>query len=299
MDPKKLTTLIVASIVGVIMFSAILVPVVTDGQNNTHDTLTNTVAANKTYKLDGSDDYIFETNPSYDNYKINGQKWSAKNGTAMITDKCRVDMSGHYIALYDESGTRSSNTNNLNKNVVITYTADTKVFTYTVYTDLTNATVENSYTYNVENILYVVASGGDYGAISTGGSPDVTYYVNDLSQVIAGGAYTSGDLDTSYFAEGSTVYVGNASYTANATATTQQYDGYTDVISGSGYTVTVTDGTNTETFTPYTIFVPIEVPAHTSNDNIIIQLLGVLPIVAIMGIVIAVVGLAFAGRNDY
>lgn len=299
MDPKKLTTLIVGTVVLVIMFSALLVPIVSDGQKTTNTTITNDVSA-LTYKLDGDDDYTFESAPAYYNYKVNGQLLGNTSavGQFITTDKCRANNSGHWFQLFDETGTRSSNVDAANQNIKVTYTAATKTLVYTVYTDLTNTEIANEYTYVVENILYVTQN-GDYGAINTGGDPDVSYYVNDLSQVIAGGAYTTGELDTSYFAEGSTVYVGNTSYTATGTATTEAYKNYTDVIAGSSYSVTVTDGTNSETFTPYTVFVPIKVIAHTPTDNIVIQLIGVLPIITILGIVLAVVGVAIVGRNDY
>ena len=294
---NKLIPIVLTLVVGIILAGSVLMPVLGDAQNKTSDTIVNETSG-LTFKLDGNDDYLFESAPAYANYKVNGQNagTSSSLGTFIITDKCRVYDNGHYFQLYDESGTRSSNINVQNKNIVITYDAADKTFTYTVYTDLTNATVENTYTYTVENILYYIP-GGDYGAINTSEDSDITYYVNDLSQVIAGGAYTSGDLDTSYFAEGKTVYVGDTDYTASADAVTSKYNGYTDAIVGSGYTVTVTDGTNSETFTPYTVFVPLKITAHTSEQNGMIALYGAIPIMVIVALLMVAVG-AVARRND-
>lgn len=292
---NKITGFVIALVLGAIMVGGMLAPTIVAIQDGQTTTYTNNTTSNLTFKLDGSDDYVFESAPAYANYKVNGQPagQSSALDTFIITDKCRCVDNGHYFQLFDESGTRISNLNVQNKNVVITYTASTKEFVYTVYTDLTNTTVDNSYTYTVENILYYIP-GGDYGAIHTGGDPDITYYVNEVSQVIAGGAYTSGDLDTSYFAEGPTVYVGNSSYTGSSTTTTENV--VKGVIKGSGYAITISDGENSETFTPYTVFVPLKVVGHTDNQIIYNTMFGVITLLAI---VMLVVFAANAVRNKY
>lgn len=295
----KLLALIMSLVVGIILAGALLIPVIEDAQNSTADYVTNDIDTSMKFKLDGLDDYIFESNPDYTKFKTNGNNYdlTGKNGTLITTDQCVVTKSGHYMALRDVNGTISSDINTQNKNVVATYEASTKTFTYTVYTDLTNTTVDLEKTYTVENILYLIQN-GDYGAIETGGDPDVSYFVNNLSQVIAGGAYTTGALDTSYFAEGATVYVGNSSYTASGTATTTASTTYIDLIEGSSYTITVTDGEDSETFTPYTVYVPQKVMVHTQAQQGLIDLYGVIPIFVIIGILLAAVGAIFIKRND-
>ena len=296
MDINKMIGMVVGVVVGIIILSSCLYPAIHAATNNTNEVITNETSG-ITFRLDGNDDYMFESAPAYANYKVNGQPAPSSSAlnTFIITDKCRCVDNGHYFQLFDETGVRIVNLNVQNKNVVITYDASEKEFVYTVYTDLTNTEVEDTYTYTVENILYYIP-GGDYGAINTGGDPDVTYYVNDLSQVIAGGAYTTGDLDTSYFAEGSTVYVGNASYTASATATTADF-GYTDAIKGSSYAVTVTDGESSETFTPYTVFVPLKITVHTANDDSLIELFEIIPVLVTIGLIIGLLGAVISRRE--
>lgn len=294
----NLLTLAITLTIGVILAGSLLMPVISDAQKNTNDTLINEVSEGMTFKLDGVDDYNLTTTDSVRAWLINGtavDMYSAA-GALAITDKCRFEKNGGYVSLYDATGSRIANLSGVANKVVVEYTAETKVFSVTTYTGAgDSAELANTYTYNVENILYYIP-GGDYGAIQTNGDPDISYYVNDLSEVIAGGAYTTGDLDTSYFAEGTTVYVGNSSYTASGTATTVKE--YTDAIKGSSYSITVTDGEDSETFTPYTVFVPLKVIAHTSEQNGQIALYGAIPILVIVGLLMAAIGAIYTKRDD-
>lgn len=293
---NKITGFVIALVLGAIMVGGVLAPTVAGIQDSQITTYTNNVVANMTFKLDGNDDYNLTTSPSVTTWTINGETINMYDvgGSIVITDKCRFDKNGGYLALFDASGARIVNMSAATNKASLDYTASTKTFTVTTYNGYgDDAEQTNEYTYSVENILYFIP-GGNYGAIQTGGDPDITYYVNELSQVIAGGAYTTGDLDTSYFAEGLTVYVGNASYTATSSANSQQViDG---VIKGSSFAITVTDGEASETFTPYTVFVPLKVTGHTDNQIIYNTMFGV---ITLLGIVMLVVFAANAVRNKY
>lgn len=295
---NKLIPIVMTLVVGIILAGSVLIPVLRDAQNNTSDIITNETSG-LPFKLDGNDDYEVVTAPSASDWTLNGEKYNFNtvSDTFIITDQCRVVKNGGYLQLFDATGIRISNLATSTNKFVITYDASEKEFSVVTYPSYDEGeTAANTYTYTVANILYFIP-GGDYGAINTGGDPDVTYYVNDLSQVIAGGAYTTGDLDTAYFAEGTTVYVGDADYTASGEAVTSKYNGYTDAIVGSSYTITVTDGEASETFTPYTVFVPLKITAHTSEQNGMIALYGAIPIMVIIALLMVAVGVV-ARRNE-
>lgn len=304
---NKLIYSVVAIFVIITLVGSVMIPILNDAENNTSDKITNTVTSSSTpgvyatYTLDGQDNYKLETAAAYSNYKINGETVNITRWDnvlqKVVTDKCRVEFNGHYMSVYDGTGTRIINVNNGSKNGVVEYTASTKTLTITIYTDLTNTAVDDTVTYTVNQIIYADPN-GTYGAINTGGDPDVSYYVNDLNQVVAGGAYLTGDFDTAYFAEGETVYVADSSYTASATAITAAYGDYNDVITGSSYTVSVTDGNATETFTPFVVFVPMEITGHTSTQDSIISLYSVIPVLVIIALLVAVVVIIFSRRSD-
>lgn len=302
MNKIGLVGVIMTILIGVILIGSVLSPSITNVNDMQNTKITNTGSNTYFYTVDGDDDYQLVSDPVYTNFTINGEKFNlGGSGTLLNTDQCRVTKSGHYLSLYDVTGERSSNVNTQNYLIIITYTASTKVFTYDVYSGLTvESGIANTYSYNIEkNIIYMNPK-GDYVAISNnqddqGNYP--TYYINNLNQIAAGGAYTTGELDTAYFSSGSTVSVGNTSYTGSATATTTPSDEYTDVMSATAYTVTITDGTNEESFVPFTTYVPKTIEGHTTQDNTFIGLTGI--IVVLFVIVLFVVAVrSLVGNRD-
>ena len=294
---KTVLGLVTFLIIGVLLLGA-FAPMINSVHNTNSTTINNEVQINSgagytapaTYTLDGNDNYKFETAPGYANFVINGEKvnisqWDTVN-QKIITDVCRVEFAGHYALLFDETGERLVNVNTSNKNVVFEYTASTKTFVATVYTDLTNTEIETQLTYSVNQILYADPH-GTYGAIRYDLTPDAVWYVNDVSQVIAGGVYLTGDLDTSYFMDGETVYVGNASYTGSCSIPVT--DDIKGVVKGDSVTVTITDGENTETFTPFTVYVPLSVKGYTENQSVVNTVLDMLPLVCGVGVLLGAV----------
>lgn len=289
METNKLIAGVVSVMIAVIVLGSLLIPGLELAQSNNKFVLDNEVTdPTVTYRLDGNDDYNLTTTTATSGWLVNGSPVDMRyiNGSMMITDKCRFDKSGGYVALYDDSGTRIENINGTQNLITVDYTAASKEFTVKTYSGFESDTPTNTYTYNVANILYFIP-GGDYGAIVTNGDPDVSYIVNDPSQAIAGGAYTTGDLDTSYFCEGRTIYVGNASYTGSVEITETGYRDFTDVKSCSGFSVTIADGEDTETFTPYTVFVPLHVTGHTKAQDNYNMLYGVIPVFIVIAILVA------------
>lgn len=154
---------------------------------------------------------------------------------------------------------------------------------------------ESPYTIVTKNYTwgYVVCpyGEGEYCAPIAGG----VGLVKNPDQVILCGAYTSGELDTMYYYKGGQTYVSNTAYTMTANITTAIHTGTTDIYDAT-VSVAMTDGTNTETFTPYRILVPYEVTGHaTSGANY--ALLGAIPIVAFIAL-IAFAAFAVRGRMD-
>ena len=296
MDKNEIITGIVSLMVLAVLFGTAFITAVGAIEEDNQTTYRNEVVYTPnytvpaTYTLDGQDDYKLESNPIYSEFKINGQKVNISRWDyvqqKIITDKCRVEFAGHYTQLYDDTGARIVNVSTSAKNVVYEYDADTKTFMATVYTDLTNTAIETQLSYTVNQILYADPN-GIYGAINTNGDPDVKYYVNTLSQVVAGGVYLTGDLDTSYFAEGATVYAGNANYNGSAEANTS--DVINGVVEGDSYAVTITDGVNSETFTPFVVYVPLTVKGTTDNQQSFNDLIGILPLVVGAGLLLLAV----------
>lgn len=303
---NKLIGVLMTIVVGVIMVGSVLVPSLTDTEDSMYDTFTNTasyegtgIPVDERFIMDGEDNLSFETHyvsatdftASFNDDTVD---FRSIKGAFITTDKCRLVKNGWIFQLFDESGTRVSNVSMQSVKVSADYVASTGAFTVNVYTDLTDDTVANTYTYDTSKIVYY-SPNGDYLATYLDGTN--TFYVNTLDQVVSGGAYTSGELDTSYFAEGETITVGNSSYTGTATLDDVAVDGYLNLYSGTTQTITITDGTSTETFTPYTAYVPETVTAISEQNNTYISLMGVIPVLMIVGLFATAVVVMFRARD--
>ena len=127
-----------------------------------------------------------------------------------------------------------------------------------------------------------------YKAASANGSG----YVSSTDDLILCGVYTSGDNDCSYIYKNGTGEIFGANYTYEVTQTLALKEGTTDI-----YETSVSVAIGDETFTPYRIFVPYQISGHIAGGPEY-ELLGVIPIIVIIGLVLAAIGAIVSKRND-
>lgn len=166
----------------------------------------------------------------------------------------------------------------------ITFNADTMVLENVTSTPTTVATSPYSWAY-----VLCPFGEGEYCAAMPNGAG----VVKDPNQIILSGLYYTGDLDTTY-CYNKVAFVGNTDYSMTANITTALHEGTTDIYDAN-VTVTITDGTNSETFTPYRILVPYEVTGHETSGMYYVMF----GVISILGIVALVVVAANAIRNKY
>lgn len=133
---------------------------------------------------------------------------------------------------------------------------------------------------------------GEYCAPIAGG----VGLVSNPNQIILCGAYTSGELDTMYYYKDGQTYVSNSSYTMTANIDTAVHSGTTDIYDAT-ISVAMTDGANTETYTPYRILVPYQVVGHEAGGATY-SLLGAIPIIVFAGLIVGIAGAVIVRRND-
>lgn len=302
MELSKITTGVIILVVCAVLFGALVAPTISSVNEDLGTTYTNVGSNNLSYTFDGEDDYSLESNPNLSQFKINGKNTTVRNGTLITTDQCRVTLSGHYTALYDQTGVRSSNDNTSNVLVTVSYTASTGVFVYTVYSGLTSDTaVASSYTYTVGQRVVYMNPAGDYVAITNAPDEESNYptiYVNDVSQIVAGGAYTTGDLDTGYFVIGDSVSTAISTITGTVYKTQSSVSGYNNLYTVTDFYVEMTDGNTTETYYPYTLYAPATVKGHTSTDDMYGVLFSIIPILILVSLVMCAVYFVARGRAD-
>lgn len=159
--------------------------------------------------------------------------------------------------------------------------------TVTITASGTSSTYTFDYTWAYVMCPY---ADGEYCTALAGG----VGYVSEADDVILCGAYTSGDFDTMYYYKDGETYVSNSAYTMTVDIDTEITEGTTDIYTAT-VSVDMTDGTDTETFTPYRILVPYAVDGHATSGAVY-DVLGVLSVVVILAILM--VAVRFVTQRD-
>lgn len=307
MDPKRIVMLVVGASVMVLIFSAILVPIINDA-----------TTTEKEFVNDG----YFKMSEITDD-----------TNTTIVwnyTEPTKLNINGEAINVDIPIGLRVSIVGA--DSTIIRYfhpTADNwgiQMYSSAGYvqgsvSDSTNITVSiNNMTISADNGNSTKSIGITQGyAIDPNGlwimkDTNAPAYIhkNDSVMILAGITNIAGAGDTGVYAEGTIndglefTYVPTSSSTPTVTfgEVTFNYSdvsGYNDLVSLSSCVFDITNNGTTGTATYSYFIVPATVTAEITihADDATRALLNAIPIIAMIGIVLAVVGLAFAGRNDY
>lgn len=309
MDPKHLTAVIVSAILGVILLVTVVAPIVSDGQTTTGDPITLTNDSPIVLREIKNGDVLecvrtVTDGTATDLWTLNGEAVVGPTGSAdtwnvgLMSDGLYLSVNaasnaavGSWYAMDDTTPSASylsgGGSNGAHYGIVA---MDGAISVYGAYGSESQVTITTkNYTWG-----YVVCpyGEGEYCAPIAGG----VGIVKDPNQVILCGAYTTGDFDTMYYYKDGQTYVSNTAYTMTANITTAVHTGTTDIYDAT-VSVGMTDGTDTETYTPYRILVPYEVAGHATSGSLY-SMLGVIPIVVAIGIVLGVVSMAIVNRYD-
>lgn len=115
--------------------------------------------------------------------------------------------------------------------------------------------------------------------------------------IVYGGGYSSGDLDTFYSYGRGKLTVAVSDYEGTLNWNTTLVDGTTDVYKVTTCNITISDGENNETYTPYRCLYLYEVTGHAASGAAY-SLLGALPIMVIVGLVLAATAAIMVKRDD-
>lgn len=289
MDPKRITAVIVAAILGVILLVTVVAPIVSDGQTTTGDPITK---SNQVYT-----GYYVEPDAEYE-LTLNASGWAAND--VVLTNQ------NYRQLIFADTFVLQVNTN-----------ADATSFGYIMADDLTAPRylyvaddAEYTVTFN-DNTMTVIKTGtatpfytktynwafaacgseepNAWGTITRVGTNDA-YILND-SQFYLSGYYYTGENDTFY-----SYHMGqmnSGTYEGSVTFEKEIVSGTTDI-----YNITELDvAIGEESFNPYLILVPLSVTGHATSGSLY-SMLGVIPIVVAIGIVLGVVSMAIVNRYD-
>lgn len=287
MKANNLLTLAITLTLGVILAGSLMMPVIADAQTDLGDpiTKTNTGTNDINYGIvDGVEVVI--TNGT--TVTVDGNTFTRSNDVAYLfcTDNAFGWMSANGCLVFIAGETYAQNTTVVyDSSKSGSISADDGTLTVTIGT----TTYTSTYTW-----LLAPNEEGKYVQVLTLG--DANYYLdNSKDVIILGGDYNSGDLDTFYW------YFNGESKTQDDKVMTVTFDkslatGTTDIYSGHPV-VTIVDGDDSESFTPYRTFVKEEISGHATKGGAY-SILGAIPIIVIVGLVVAATGAIFIKRND-
>lgn len=296
METKSMIELIIGFLVGAIILAS-FVPIFVNVQNASGDEIT----------LTNESDVVLKTIDDGDVLKLTSTRNadSTKTDVWTINNKVISNVSGGSLswnvglisdAMYVRiisSGNASSGATTLMDSTTgveqyIGPATTEGVYTWTwtfengemTYIDRYGTVVVASYTWG-----YVACplEDGEYYSAETVGAG----ICKDASDLILCGGYTSGSLDTMYALHNGETYTSVSDYSMNVNATTSIHEGTTDIYDIT-VSVDISDGTDTETFTPYRIYLPYEVTGHATK-GVMFDIFGLLPLIAGVGLLMGAV----------
>ena len=302
----NILTLAITLTLGVILAGSVLMPVIDDAQTDLGNPIT----------LKNNSDIVLKSIEDGDVFKLTSTRNadSTKTDVWTINDNVVSNLSGSslswnvgmisdamYVRIVSQANASSAATTLMSSTTgteqYISPGSTEGVYTWTwtfengtmTYIDRYGTEVTAPYTWG-----YVVCplEDGEYYSAETDG----VGICKDASDLILCGGYTSGSLDTMYALHKGETYTSVSAYTMNVNTTTAIHTGTTDIYDIT-VSVGISDGNDSETFTPYRIYLPYEVSGH-ATAGAAYSLLGALPIIVIIGLVLAATAAIMVKRND-
>ena len=290
---KNLIMTVLGLTIGVLVLSTVLVPIVGEAQKNAGETVTFTNPLNSVNKYHY--DYVDEitltasdlvSGRTYSTYVVNGENIAIINDymLAVLTDTVSIQIGTEgqfsmvvstdpYSATADPAG-----------QTTLTFTA--KNGNWKLEGSNAGTIYEGTYSWAV---TYV--PDGEF--IARNGNPTNFYNSGNPSDfILYSGQYTSGELDTFYAYGNGAITCGVSEYSGTVNFNNNvKVDGTTDVYRIGSVNVTISDGVDTETFTPYRSLVKETIIGHEDKGAAysIYAVIPVLMIVALMVYAISVI----------
>lgn len=309
---------IIAGIVGVaiciILAAGVLVPAVIGAADNAVPTTKTNAGTGHTFKEMVPGDVLmldsaYADSSRKDTWTLNGETVLNDGVTSLTWDWAMIS-DAYFIQANSSSNAAPGSTQDITASPgSATYLAaasaehPSRTYEWTMQSDKTivlqpstDGVAGTSITIN-STWAFVVSTLDDGAYMSAQVTTNPYYALKDSKNLILAGNYTTGDLDTGYYyGKDGELTLLNSSYTGTINIAQTKSSGTTDIYD-TLLTVTITDGNDTESFSPYRALVPYQVNGH-SSDNAIYTLINVIPIFVIVAILLAAVAF-FVIRRSY
>ena len=312
MNIKTVTVAFVAIMVGAVIFGA-MIPIFQELTDNSGDPITKTnVGTGHTFKEMVPGDVlecksIYSDSSRTDTWTLNGETVLNEGITGftwdwgLISDVYFMQVNASGNSAIGTGQTITSSPGTVNYYSGANSTDPNKTYTWTMETDGT-ITFDAMFGDNPGTVVtfsptwaYVVST-VEKGAYMSAQVTTNPYYASENSKdVILAGNYTTGDLDTGYYyGKDGVLTIVNTSYTGTVNFAQTKTDGTTDIYD-TLLTVSVTDGNDTESFSPYRALVPYQVTGHASSGSVY-TVFGILPLAVAIGLLLGAIGFFISKR---
>lgn len=286
MQTSKLVGIVVLAAVSVILIGSVLMPVITDYDDDVKVVKNNTTS--RLAALIGEDDHVITYTASTKALTIDGNDVTPTiNRGVLYTDLFNI--------LYQTIET----------NPLEFYNSDTK--SRVVVTNDFTATVEGknvnikygTYEHDFEcSWLYMMDDNGTYGMFNLY-NVNTTIYVNSINDLYGSNVLVTTSDWFSYVGDKVSLVSGTET---TATVTTTEVTGTKDIVAinvggnGTGYAFEVDNSGTPYTVHPWIVIAPIEVTGYSETNNAVVPLLYALPVLLIVAIIVGVLALVYRSR---
>lgn len=315
MNVKQITMGIVAVIVSLVIVVTCAIPIIDDSLDTAGDPITKTNnGTGRTFKEMVPGDVLkcvstYSDNTRTDVWTLNDETVLNEGITSLswdwglISDVYFLQVnsssnsaigSGQSIISSPGSTSYYAGADSTNPNKTFTWTlSEDMTLTYTFMIGDTQ-TATATYTPTWVYVVSTIEDGAYMSAQVTTNSYFAKYGAKDI---ILAGNYTTGDLDTGYYyGKDGVLTILNTSYTGTVNFTQELSNGTTDIYDTT-VTVTISDGDDSETFSPYRALVPYQVQGH-ADSGAVYSMIGVLPVIMVLALIIGAVTLFIKTRRD-
>lgn len=311
----KMVTMVVGVFIAITVIGAVLIPVLDDARDTAGAVIVKTNAGTgHTFKeMEPGDvlkcESIYSDSSRTDTWTLNGETVLNEGITGLSWDWGLIS-DVYYMQVNSQSnaavgggrtitdgagvGSNYSGADATHPTRIYSWTMnDDKTITYK-YDDTVNTPSTNTFN---STWAYVLATLDDGAYMSAQVTTNSYYAKYDAKDIILAGSYTTGELDTGYYyGKDGILTILNTDYTGTINFAQTKSSGTTDIYD-TLVTVTVTDGVDSESFSPYRALVPYQVSGHESSGAAY-DLYGTIPVIVIAALFLGVVGVVLSRRSD-
>lgn len=282
MESKNLLTLAITLTLGIILAGSLLMPVIADAQLTIDPKVTysNSDNSGSDYRYGPVDSVHLVIDA--DGATLNGELIERATNPIVLFESDNISVN---LPNSDNTATMEAYYNNS--------TTGGSVFGGTLELTAENGEITAVFGPNTLTFTYtwMVSITEDGKFINHQSDGNKIYYTDPNNVIICGGLYTTGDNDT-YYSWYNGVGTDNGSYTISLNPNGALQEGTTDIYTTTLPRIVIDD----ENFTPYRMLIAAEVTGHEAGAGY--ALLGAIPVLVIIGLVLAATAAIMVKRND-